>query len=172
MDLGRFQNELGKNQTNGYGSFSTTQDDYPHDLPYVLIVRSCNPSVSYLQLFRDARTAKTCTLEDRRLNGWLDPCARHENSFGDYFVDVHFQRSKAKNGEVPDRTCNYHVFKGTNRKRSCQRLQPPNGVEKTLQTSRDEDNVVKLEQMRHVINKEIGGREYVFLETEAHIESI
>ena len=92
-----------------------------------------------------------------------------------HYDDVHFQRWKSKDGKVPERKGEYHVFKSTinaHRKRLCQRLQLPKEVKKILQAPRDEDNAVKLEQLRRVINKEIEGREHVLLENSAHIESI
>lgn len=76
---------------------------------------------------------------------------------------------------MPERKGDYRVFKSTintHRKRLCQRLRLPKEVKEILQTPRDEDNAVKLEQLRRDINKEIESHEYVLQETSAHIESI
>ena len=68
-------------------------------------------------------------------------------------------------------TC-INVKQTASRKRLCQRLQLPKEVKSILAAPRDEDDLAKLEKLREVIVKEIEGREFVLLETSAHIESI
>ena len=116
------------------------------------------------------------TLEDTavKIAGWIH-VDEMRTLLEIHYDEVHFQRWRSKDGKVPERKGEHHVFKSTinaHRKRLCQRLRLPKEVKEILQTPRDEDNVVKLEQLRRVINKEIEGREYVLLESNAHIESI
>ena len=138
-------------------------------------MKCCNPSVHPFSSLINVSATKLVPWKTAvKVAGWIH-IDEMRTLLEIHYDDVHFQRWKQKDGKVPDRKGKYQVLKGTinaHRKRLCQRLQLPKEVKDILTMPRDEDDLAKLEKLREAIVKEIEGREYVLLETTAHIESI